>query len=334
MVHPEIVLDLIEAFRRSKAMFTAVSLGVFDRLAEAPSTAGALAAALPADEAALERLLDACTGLGLLEKQNGLYRNTPTAFTYLTRQSEQTLAGYVLYSDRVLYRLWGHLEDAVRAGTHRWEQAFNLQGPIFDAFFRTDEAKETFIRGMHGLGVLSSPAVVRVFNLNRFRTLCDLGGASGHLAIAACERYGALRGIVFDLPGVVGIAERAIDASPARDRLSVHAGDFFHDPLPPADLYAMGRILHDWSEPRLHLLLRRVFDALPPGGGLLIAEAILDEDKSGPVPAQMQSLNMLVCTEGRERTESEYRVLLQQTGFTSVEARRTGAPVDALLALK
>jgi acetylserotonin N-methyltransferase len=104
--------------------------------------------------------------------------------------------------------------------------------------------------------------------------------------------------------------------------------------LPYADLYAVGRILHDWAEDKIRQLLGKVFNALPDGGSLLIAERLLAEDKSGPVPALMQSLNMLVCTEGRERTFVEYEALLREAGFREVEGRSTGAPLDAVLAVK
>jgi acetylserotonin O-methyltransferase len=130
------------------------------------------------------------------------------------------------------------------------------------------------------------------------------------------------------------VAREQIAGSAAAARLAVVEGDFFTDPLPPADLYCLGRILHDWSDAKIHRLLARIFEALPPGGGLLIAETLLDDDHSGPVPAQMQSLNMLVCTEGRERSEAEYRALLESAGFTGIEARRTGTPLDAVLARK
>jgi acetylserotonin N-methyltransferase len=120
----------------------------------------------------------------------------------------------------------------------------------------------------------------------------------------------------------------------ASDRVELIPGDFFEDPLPEADLFAVGRILHDWSEDKIRRLLRKIHDRLPAGGALLIAEKLLDEDKSGPVAAQMQSLNMLVCTEGRERTLSEYDALLRDAGFTNVEGKRTGTPLDAVLAVK
>jgi acetylserotonin O-methyltransferase len=326
-----VVLDLIEAFRRSKTMFTAVRMGVFDRL---PSTAEDLAKALKVDAGALLRLLDGCAGLGLLEKRDGVFSNTPAADAYLRKKSPARLTGYIEYSDQVLYRLWDHLEGAVKEGTHRWNAAFGLEGPIFNSFFRTPDTRREFLTGMHGLGLLCSPAVVRVFNLNRFHHLADLGGATGHLAIAACERYGGMRATVFDLAPVIEEARPHVGNSPAAARIELRGGDFFADPLPEADLYALGRIVHDWSEPKIRTLFAKIHAALPVGGGILVVEKLLDEDGTGPVHAQMQSLNMLVCTEGRERSASEYRALLEEAGFRQVDARRTGAPIDAVLALK
>lgn len=315
-------------------MFTAVRLGVFDRLHDGPASADVLCADLGIDASAGLRLLDACVGFGLLSKADGQYANSEAATVYLRRASERTLAGYILYSDEVLYPMWGHLDDAVREGTHRWKQQFGIDGPIFSHFFRTAEARKTFLDGMHGFGLISSPEVVRIFNLNRFKHIADLGGGTGHLAIAACERYGAMRGTIFDLPAVIEHARPNIAASRASERLSVVPGDFFSDPLPDADLYALGRIFHDWSEEKIRALLAKMYAVLPPGGGVLLAEALLDDDGGGPVHAQMQSLNMLICTEGRERSFEEYKALFEAAGFTDVEARRTGAPLDAVLAIR
>jgi acetylserotonin N-methyltransferase len=332
---PAPVTDLIEAFRRSKTMFAAVALGVFDQLERAPADVATLAVNLPADPGALERLLDACVGLGFLHKRDGHYYNEPVTSVYLCKSSTRALTGYILYSNDVLFRMWTHLEDAVREGGHRWKQAFGLEGAIFDHFFQTEQAMRAFLMGMHAYGLLSSPAVAAAFDLGRFQRLVDLGGATGHLAIAACERYPQLRAAVFDLPRVIEVV-RVIEA--AREtrgaRIELIAGDFFADPLPEADLFAVGRILHDWSDDKIRALLAKIHARLPRGGGLLIAEKLLDDDKSGPTWAHMQSLNMLVCTEGRERTLGEYRALLEAAGFTQVDGRRTGAPLDAVLALK
>jgi O-methyltransferase domain/Dimerisation domain len=331
---PGTVLDLIEAFRRSKVMFAAVAFGIFDRLSDNPEDAATLATHLGANRDALERLLDACVGLGFLNKAAGIYSNQPVAETYLRRSSPLTLAGYILYSNNALYPMWGKLEDALREGTHRWRQTFGFDGLIFDHFFRTEESRRDFVAGMNGFGMISSPKVVAAFDLSRFTRLVDLGGATGHLAIAACERFANLRAAVFDLPPVIELAKEYVAKSQVGAQVELFPGDFFRDPLPNGDLYSVGRILHDWSEEKVRRLLVKIYQALPAGGALLVAEKLLDEDKTGPLSTLMQSLNMLICTEGKERSLSEYAALLCEAGFAEVEGRKTGAPLDAILAVK
>lgn len=331
---PTPIIDLMDAYRRSKTMFAAVNFGIFDLLHEGPRTAVEIAERLRTNVSATQRLLEACAGLKLLENREGLFSNTPEADTYLRQSSAQSLAGYILYSNQALWYCWGNLEDAVREGTPRWEQTFGSPGPIFEHFFSTPEKMRTFTMGMHGLGLSTSPHVISAFDLSEFHTMADLGAATGHLVISACERYPKLRGIAFDMAKVIPLAEEFIAASTARERLSAQAGDFFTDVLPTADLYALGRILHDWGEGKIHLLLRRIYEALPVGGGLLIAEKLLLEDRSGPLGAHLQSLSMLLVTEGKERSLSEYKALLEEAGFAGIEGRHTGKYLDAVLARK
>ena len=328
------VLDLLEAFRRSKTMFVAVSLGVFDALAHGPKSASTLAGELKTDPSATARLLDACVGLKLLERVESGYANTPAAEAYLTSSSPPRLTGYINYSNEVAWKLWAHLEDAIREGTHRWKQAYGWDGPIFSHFFRTEESKREFLMGMNGFGCISSPLVAGAFDLSRYQRLIDLGGATGHLAIAACQRYPSLRAAVFDLPDAVPLARQIVASSGMGDRIEVQGGDFFVDPLPAGDLVALGRILHDWTEEKCLQLLRRVHEHLPSGGAVLVVEKVLTDDRAGPRWALMQDLNMLACTEGRERTLSEYEELLTKVGFADVKGCRTSGPADAVLAVK
>ena len=133
-------------------MFAAVKLGIFE-------------GARPADYKELPRLLDACVALGLLEKRDGSYVNTPEADKYLRSDSPDSLTGYIHYSNDALYPMWAHLEDAVREGTPRWNQTFGVEGGIFSGYFRTEETKRDFLKGMHGFGRISSPAVAAAFDL-------------------------------------------------------------------------------------------------------------------------------------------------------------------------
>ena len=334
-IDPNPVIQLMEAFRSSKAMFVAVSLGIFDRLERSPAELKDLASDLDCQLDPMERLLDACVGLKLVRKQDAIYSNEPVASTYLCRASPNTLVGYVLYSNEVLYPLWSHLENAVRYGGHQWKQISKQDGGIFDQFFQTREAMQTFLKGMHGLGMLSSPRVASAFDLARFRLFVDIGGATGHLAIAACERYPQLKAIVFDLPDVIDTVRDAVSSTSVASQIELMKGDMFHtEQLPEADLFGLGKILHDWSDEKVTSLLRGIHKRLKPGGGVLIAEKLLTEDKAGPVSAHMQSLNMLVCTEGRERTLGEYRLLLEAAGFAGVRGQVTGGPLDAIFAVK
>lgn len=315
MTDPRPILELIDAFRKSKTMFTAVKFGIFD--GERPQCK------------AIDRLLDACVGLGLLEKRGDEYFNTSVADEYLTRTSPRTLSGYIRYSNDALYRLWEHLDDAVIEGTNRWSQTFGTEGGLFTHFFRTPEARRDFLMGMNGFGMISSPAVAGAFDLSRFTSVVDLGGATGHLALAVRAKYPNMKAILFDLPAVIEFSREFVGG-----RVALMPGDFFSDPLPEGDLYAVGRILHDWPEPKIAALLAKIYAALPVGGGLLIAEKLLKEDRSGNLATHLQSLNMLVCTEGRERTLSEYSALLQSAGFENITGKVTGAPLDAILAIK
>jgi len=312
------ILELIHAFRRSKVLFTAVRLGIFDRLEAAPQTAAQLARDLQLNLGALNRLLDACRPLELLTRDGDLYCNTPAASRALVTASPDSLVGYILHSDRSLYPLWGKLEDAVREGSNRWAQVFGDRASLFDHYFRDPVAMRSFLTGMHGAGQLTSDRVVRAFDLSKFKHLVDLGGATGHLAIAACRAYPTLRATVLDLPSVEPYAREFISQS--------GVADFFADDLPPSDLYSLGRILHDWDDARIASLLPKIQSSL------LITEVLVDEDRSGPLYALLQDLNMLVCTDGKERTASEYEQLLTAAGFANFQFHRTGSLVDGILA--
>lgn len=309
-----LILDLLHGFRRSKTLFTAVKMGIFD-------------GARP-DAVALARLLDACVSLGLLKRDGESYVNTEIADIYLRGSSPSAMCGYIRYSDETLYPMWHHLQSAVVEGTPRWRCTFGEErGP--EVRSRVLSSVD-FAMGMHGLGLLSSAAVVEAFDLSGFRSIVDLGGATGHFAATVCRCYPAARVTVVDTPQVIECARRYTPPG-----VHLVAADFCVDPLPPADLFVLGRILHHRSEQRGLDLLRRLHDALPDGGAVLLVEAVLDDDRAGPMQVHMHSLNMLVCTdEGRERTAEEYRELLTVAGFRQVCCRRTGTPLDGILASK
>src|SRR5439155_1626345 len=151
-------------------------------------------------------------------------------------------------------------------------------------------------------------------------TVCDVGGATGQLSIILAERHPHLSCVSFDLPVVEPIAQRSIEAAGVAERVSTTSGDFFADPLPPADVITMGMILHDWNLERKQLLIQSAYDALPAGGVLIAVENIIDDDRRENVFGLMMSLNMLIeFGDAFDFTGNDYRTWCEDAGFTKVE---------------
>uniref|UniRef100_A0A8C6NMF4 Acetylserotonin O-methyltransferase n=1 Tax=Nothobranchius furzeri TaxID=105023 RepID=A0A8C6NMF4_NOTFU len=158
-------------------------------------------------------------------------------------------------------------------------------------------------------------------------------GCTGALAKHFTSAYPECNVTIFDLPKVACTARQHF-VNEADQRIRFHEGDFFKDPLPAADLYMLARILHDWTDERCIELLSRIYKACKPGGSVLLVEALLNEDGSGPLTVQLYSLNMLVQAEGRERTAAQYTTLLAGAGFTNIQHRLTGRLYDVVLGHK
>uniref|UniRef100_A0AAA9SY42 Acetylserotonin O-methyltransferase n=1 Tax=Bos taurus TaxID=9913 RepID=A0AAA9SY42_BOVIN len=309
--------EYANGFMVSQVLFAACELGVFELLAEAlePLDSAAVSSHLGSSPQGTELLLNTCVSLKLLQADvrggKAVYANTELASTYLVRGSPRSQRDMLLYAGRTAYVCWRHLAEAVRSEDERLQ----------------------FMQGLQDVWRLEGATVLAAFDLSPFPLICDLGGGSGALAKACVSLYPGCRAIVFDIPGVVQIAKRHFSAS-EDERISFHEGDFFKDALPEADLYILARVLHDWTDAKCSHLLQRVYRACRTGGGILVIESLLDTDGRGPLTTLLYSLNMLVQTEGRERTPAEYRALLGPAGFRDVRCRRTGGTYDAVLARK
>eukprot|EP01114_Cavostelium_apophysatum_P023221 TRINITY_DN8686_c0_g1_i1.p1 TRINITY_DN8686_c0_g1~~TRINITY_DN8686_c0_g1_i1.p1 ORF type:complete len:376 (-),score=87.79 TRINITY_DN8686_c0_g1_i1:80-1129(-) len=335
------LIEMMNAFRKSKVLFAAIKLGVFETLKN-PASPVELATNLKCDQTALEGLLNACVHYDLLQKKDNIYSLSSTSTEFLLEKSPYPLTGYAMHSNDVLYKLWDHLEDSVRTGSNVWKEAFNVdQKEIFGNIYKDKNALKRFTNAMNSFSRLGGDALVQAFDLSRFKKITDLGGGSGALVIAALQRYKDLQGVVVELPSMTDNTTEYIRKVAATGtvqdlerRISVHGCDFFAEDFPSSDLYVLSKILHDWDLPRIKQLLRKLYQKMSPGGGLLLLEILLDENKCGPEHGVLQNLNMLVQTEGAERTFAEYEALLKEAGFSAVEARKTGQMTDAVLAIK
>nr|XP_023668207.1 acetylserotonin O-methyltransferase-like isoform X1 [Paramormyrops kingsleyae] len=337
--YPSRLLEYLNGFRVSKVIFSACELGVFDLLAQSqkPLSAEAVAQELRISADGAERLLDALVGIGLLEveaaEREALYSATELSNTYLTRTGGKSLHGMTVYLSQTVYPLWGNLTETIREGKNQNEKTFGIPSEdIFKAIYRSDEEMLKFMGLMNSTWAIDGHDVVTAFDLSPFKTVVDLGGCGGALARELSREYPSADVSVLDVPRVVQAAKQHF--SQTDDTIRFVEGDFFSGEIPPSDLYILARIIHDWKEGKALQLLQKVHRSCRPGGGVLIVEALLFENRRGPITAQIFSLNMMVQTQGRECPPSHYRHLLSAAGFRNVQVHRTGKSYDAILGTK
>ncbi|NXC35125.1 ASML protein, partial [Campylorhamphus procurvoides] len=330
---PSKILELIDGFRASKALFVASKLKVFDHLKhKGPVKAVDIANEIGTSMCGTERLLDACAALGLLEKTPQGYSNTDSANTFLTSDGEYSLHGYIIHSNDHLWPLFTNLESAVKEGSRQNHRAFGKKAEdLFKDYYHSQEGKQRFMAAMHSIAHLTARDVATAFDLSQFKSACDLGGCTGALAHELVQIYPNLKVTVFDLPEVIANTSDFQPSGQHTAPVTFVSGDFFKDNLPEADLYILSRVLHDWPDEKIHVLLSKISTLCRPGNALLVAETVLDEQKTYPSRAVLQSLSM---TEGKQRSGYEYKQLLEKYKFTDVQIKITGNLLDAVLCFK
>ncbi|MGH7431249.1 MAG: methyltransferase, partial [Candidatus Methylomirabilales bacterium] len=307
------LMQIISGFWASKTLATAVGLDLFTQLSGRGVDVHQLSQLLQIHPRPAEMLLSGCASLGLLEKRGERYHNSPLSEEFLVRGKPYYFGGVITLLDRRLYLPWNRLPEAIK--TNR-AQTWGDQPGIFEAISANPEEQRIFTEGMHSFSVQSGKAVAAAFDFSPFAHLLDVGGGSGAYCIEATRRYPHLRATVFDLPAALEIAREKIAEAAFADRITTHPGDFFHEALPKgADVVLLSMILHDWTPEKNRVILKKCFDALPSGGAMIVSELMMNDEKTGPVPAALMSLNMLIETEGRNYTWAEYTRWLEEVGF-------------------
>ncbi|XP_023370828.1 N-acetylserotonin O-methyltransferase-like protein [Otolemur garnettii] len=320
---PASLLELVDGFKVSKALFTACRLKVFDVLkGEVPQKAEDIASIVDISVCGAKRLLDVCATLGLLERSE---RGNRCLCISVGGRSHQ-----VKVSSQS--PLPGPEDSRGAHGPLGPPQCLLRPFPLFqNTSLQTREDKLQFVGAMHSLGKLTTRQVVTAFDLSPFASACDLGGCTGALARELSRQYPRLKVTVVDLPDIIEHVFCFQRDGPEMARVRFQAGDFFRDSLPKADLYILSRVLHDWPDDRVQGLLSRVSSSCRPGAGLLLVEAIMDSEERKPRASLMWSLNSLLQTGGRDRCVADYRALLEQHGFGDVQEAPAGPGLTALL---
>ncbi|CAH2904755.1 MAG: O-methyltransferase, family 2 [uncultured Paraburkholderia sp.] len=330
---PERLLQLGMAFWASKTLLSAVELGVFTQLASGPRDAAALTESLGLHPRSALDFLDALVALSLLERRDGAYSNTPDADVFLDKAKPSYVGGLLEMANARLYPFWGSLTEALRTGLPQNEA--KTGGNLFDAIYRDEASLRGFLRAMSGVSLGAARAIAQRFPWSEYKTFIDIGAAQGALPVQVALANPHLSGGGFDLPLVGPVFNEYVAAHGLTERLKFYPGDFFKDPCPSADVLIMGHILHDWPLPQKLELLSKCHAALPPGGSLVVYDAIIDDDRRSNAFGLLMSLNMLIETPGGfDYTGAQCREWMKQTGFAEVRIEHLVGPDSMVVGIK
>lgn len=292
----EPIFALAMSFWGAKTLLSAVELGLFRELSQGPRTLESLRSTLSLHPRGARDFLDALTALGVLVRSEAGYANTAQAQALLVPESPTYIGGALELANDRLYPVWSKLTSALKTGEPQNEA--QQEANYYQNLSRDPERLRAFLRGMSGLSMMAAKAIAQKFPWHDYRSFADLGGAQGVLPVQVALAHAHLHGINFDLPAVRSAAEEYVASFGLNSRLQFCGGDFFVDPLPSVDVLVMGHVLHNWGLAQKHTLIRRAYEALPPGGALIVYEALLDEGREKSAFGLLMSLNMLLVTPG------------------------------------
>jgi cyclopropane fatty-acyl-phospholipid synthase-like methyltransferase len=233
-----------------------------------------------------------------------------------------------------LFRFWHDLPEALRTGRPR-NEIKHRQKPMFEELYSDLPRLEQFMAAMTGLSRLNFEAFASKFDFQPYRTMCDVGGATGLLSIEVARQHPHMRCVSFDLPVVEPVARKRIAAAGLGDRVHTASGDFFKDPLPKVDMITMGMILHDWNLEKKKCLIRAAYDALPADGAFVVIEALIDDERRQNAFGLLMSLNMLIeFGDAFDYTGADFRSWCQEVGFRRFDQMHLAGASSAAIAYK
>ncbi|SMF65655.1 Ubiquinone/menaquinone biosynthesis C-methylase UbiE [Tistlia consotensis] len=335
---PSQIMQLGMGFLASKTLLSAVELGLFTELARRPMTAPEIGQALGLSPRAVPDFPDALVALKVLERRGdgpeARYSNTAEGALFLDRNGPAYVGGLLEMANARLFRHWADLTEGLKTGLAQ-NEVKHTGTSIFETLYASPELLEQFLNAMAGASFGNVRALAAKFDFSRYKTLCDVGGATALLACTVAAAHPHLACSSFDLPPVAPIAQKRIDKAGLADRVAVASGDFFAGPLPKADVITMGMILHDWNLEKKKLLIRKAYEALPKGGAFVVIEALIDDARRENAFGLLMSLNMLMETgEGFDYSGADFAGWCREAGFRRFEVIPLAGPSSAAVAYK
>ncbi|WP_418319520.1 methyltransferase [Piscinibacter sakaiensis] len=337
-INPDHILRTGLAFWESKTLLSAVELGLFTALADGPLTAEQLRQRLQLHPRAVPDFPDALLALGFLEREgegaDASYRNTPQTQRFLDRRSADYVGGWLEMANARLYPFWGNLTEGLQTGRPQNELK-NGGRSMFETLYEDPQRLEQFMDAMTGLSAANFTRLAEQFDFSRYRSLADIGGATGQLARFVARRHPQLRCTTLDLPAVTPIAARHIARDGLADRVDAKPIDFLAEPFPSTDVITMGMILHDWNLDVKRLLIGKAYAALPPGGCLIVVDNLIDDQRRSNTFGLLMSLNMLIeFGDAFDYSGADFDRWAREAGFQRTEVIPLHGPGAAAIAYK
>lgn len=247
------------------------------------------------------------------------------------------MGGILEFCASTLYHMWGGLTEALRTGEPRLDvlKRNGIEGhDMWDTYFIGEKAKE-FMQAMAEPHTPAHREFAKRFDFDGCETLLDIGGAGAHCCCEVARQNVHMTCINLDLPSMEKLAMENVHRQGLDGRVVVQNADFWKDELDRADVIVMIDVLHDYGSEQKDFLMKKAFDALMSGGGLVVIEMLIDDERENSVPGLLMSLNMLVATvSGFKFSRQDCDSMAKKAGFSRTEVLQLVPPIDAVIAYK
>jgi O-methyltransferase domain/Dimerisation domain len=324
------LIHMATAYWASTLLYFAAEMELADRLAKAPKTADELALAIGSDPPSLYRVMRTLAGMGLFSEDSAQRFSLTPLGEALRSDSPGSVRSSVLILFGIAGKALAELNYSVKTGKPGFEKAFGLT--CFEWLAKHPVEASMFSETMVGFHGAEPAAVAAAYDYSQFENIIDIGGATGNLLTAILSRHPKPRGILFDMPHVLGDAPGLIQVRGLTDRVTIEAGNFFQNVPSAKGVYLLSHIIHDWSEAQCLTILEKCRRAMKPGSRLQIIEMVLPTGNA-PHPGKMLDIIMLTFAGGQERTEPEYKQLLNKAGLRLTQVVPTESAVSIIEAV-
>ncbi len=325
------LMQIAMGFTRTFLLRAAAQMRLADHLADGPKTADQLAALTNTHSPALYRVLRTLASLGIFsEDEAHQFSLSPLAEPLRSNVPGSVRTSILSITGDIFVVPWSKLLYSVQTGQPSFDNHYGV--PFFDHMSHMPEEAAMFSDLLIGINSGDAPAVAAAYDFSTFTNIADIGGSTGHMLATVVASHPGPRGTLCDLPHIEAGASELIRSRGLADRVTFVPGSFFESIPSGCDLYILSHVIHDWSEDQCLTILANCHRAMSPGSRLLIIEMVLSEGNAFH-PGKVLDITMLTLAGGQERTEPEYRALLEKANFKLTRVVPTNSPVSIVEAI-